>query len=74
MKTALGSPWASKVNVPVIAILDDPEYTPGTSVWPPRSGPTTVSGVRPAASRKAVVASFLASEATASVSSVTPVA
>ena len=35
--TASGSPWASRVRVPVRAMAVEAPYTPGTSVWPPRS-------------------------------------
>jgi hypothetical protein len=49
-KTALESPWASRVTVPVnprpVALL----YTPGSRVWPPRSPDTLTTGFRVAAS------------------------
>jgi hypothetical protein len=38
MKTALGSPCASRVTVPVRPMEPAVLYTPATSVWPPRSG------------------------------------
>jgi hypothetical protein len=48
--TALGSPPASKVKVPVSRKFPALEsYTPGTRVWPPRAVPIVVTGVWPAA-------------------------
>jgi hypothetical protein len=48
--TALGSPCASRVTVPVRPIGPAVLYTPPTKVSPPRSGGTPTAGVRPAAS------------------------
>jgi hypothetical protein len=47
----------SRVTVPVRPNEEDALYTPGASVWPPRSAVTTVAGVRPAASLYAVLRS-----------------
>jgi hypothetical protein len=73
MKTALGSPCASRVTVPVSPMGPAVLYTPATSVWPPRSGGAAVAGPRPAASLYAVVRSVCACNATASAACMTPV-
>jgi hypothetical protein len=49
MNTAVGSPSASRLNVPVRPNAP-PRYTPDTSVCPPRSAVTVAVGARPAAS------------------------
>jgi hypothetical protein len=50
-KTALGSPWASRVRVPVIWKVPSAEsYTPALKVVPPSSVGMVVTGVLPAAS------------------------
>ena len=46
MNTAFGSPWPSRVTVPVKPIEEAAWYTPGSKVWPPRSVETTVNGIR----------------------------
>ena len=66
MKTAVGSPCASRVTVPVSESAEAALYTPGTRVSPPRSLGTAIGGVRPAASLYAVVRSVWACSATAS--------
>jgi hypothetical protein len=50
MNTAFGSPWASRVNVPVIPRLVLAVYTPPTKVRPPASGGRAAVVDRPAAS------------------------
>jgi hypothetical protein len=74
MNTALGSPWASRVRVPVMANDVGVLYTPGVSVVPPSwVGPANVVvGARPAASLYAIVKSDLAPHATASSSWIVP--
>jgi hypothetical protein len=49
MNTALGSPWASRVTVPVNPSVP-PVYTPDTRVCPARSALTVAVEARPAAS------------------------
>lgn len=70
--TALGSPCASRVTVPVRPIGPAVLYTPATRVSPPRSAGTPMAGVRPAASLYAVVRSFCACNATASATCCVP--
>ena len=65
INTALESPLASRVRVPVMPRVA-PVYRPGTRVRPPSSVATAVPPVRPAASLYAAVRSFLACKATAS--------
>jgi len=72
MNTALGSPCAFKVTVPVrpspLAVV----YTPATKVFPPRSVPAEAVDGRPAASLKAVVRSAWACFAVASAAWMVP--
>jgi hypothetical protein len=68
MKTAFGSPCASRVSAPWTSSVEDALYTPGASAGPPlpiMPGMLAV-GLRPAASLYAVVRSSLACAATAS--------
>lgn len=51
MKTALGSPCASRVRVPVMPIGPEAKYTPEFRVWPTRSPAMLASGARLVASR-----------------------
>jgi hypothetical protein len=56
MKTALGSPCASRIRDPPTSSEDEALYTPGSRVCPaPMKPGTLVAGVRPAASLYAVV-------------------
>ena len=67
MKTAFGSPPASRVSDPPTSSEEDALYTPGASVWPaPMKAGTLAVRARPAASLYAVVRSDLACAATAS--------
>ena len=67
MKTAFGSPPASRVSDPPTSSEDDALYTPGASVWPaPMKAGTAAVWTRPAASLYAVVRSDWACAATAS--------
>jgi hypothetical protein len=68
MKTALGSPSAFRVRVPVrpSAPSELVSYTPGARVSPVRSAPSWVGGPSPAAWVYAVVRSFWAPSATLS--------
>jgi hypothetical protein len=51
MKTAFGSPPASRVSDPPTSSDEDALYTPGASVWPaPMKLGTAAVGLRPAAS------------------------
>jgi len=73
MNTALGSPWASRVSVPVSWAEDPKQYTPGGRVSPPRSCPVrSLSQGRPAASSYAATRSNCAPAATASPARSTP--
>src|ERR1700704_2988421 len=67
MKTAFGSPFASRVTSPVRPSVEEEKYTPGVRVCPAMSGRLVASGARPAASLYAVVRSVCACPATASV-------
>jgi hypothetical protein len=49
IQTVLGSPWASRVTVPVSPSVG-PVYTPPTRVWPARSAGAAAVVERPAAS------------------------
>src|ERR1019366_497974 len=74
MKTALGSPCASRVSAPPTSRDDVALYTPGESDWPaPIKGPTLPDGLRPAASLYAVVRSDWAPAATPSALWMVPV-
>src|ERR1035438_2982580 len=87
MKTAFGSPWASRVSVPVIPNVPAGDaYTPGVSVVPPSStGILAVTGLaaaalyarpRPglaAAALYAVVRSFWACNAALSAALIVPI-
>ena len=67
MKTAFGSPPASRVSDPPTSSEEDALYTPGASVWPaPMKAGTLAVWARPAASLYAVVRSDWACAATAS--------
>ena len=67
MNTAPGSPWASRVTVPVSCMAEVCSTTPLVNVSPPRSLPvTSVTVERPAAELYAVVRSTCAWLATAS--------
>ena len=67
MKTAFGSPPASRVSDPPTSSEDDALYTPGARVWPaPMKAGTLAVGLRPAASLYAVVRSDWAPFATPS--------
>jgi hypothetical protein len=66
MKTAFGSPSASRVSVPVSPIEEDAVYTPAVRVRPPRSPETLDVEGAPAAALYAVVRSVWACRATAS--------
>ncbi len=67
MNTADGSPWASRVTVPVSCMPESCETTPLVNVFPPRSCPVmSVTVERPAAELYAVVRSDCAWPATAS--------
>jgi hypothetical protein len=73
MKTAFGSPWASKVSDPPTSSEEDALYTPGASVWPaPMKAGTLAVGLRPAASLYAVVRSDWAVAATPSALCIVP--
>src|ERR1700743_2397821 len=66
MKTAFGSPCASRGSVPVRPIDEDALYTPGVRTRPPRSPAILDGGAAPAAALYAVVRSVWACRATAS--------
>jgi hypothetical protein len=71
IQTALGSPCASRVTVPVRLMAVGALYTPATRVRPVRS-PTVASGGLPAASLYAITRSDFAWTATASVTCCVP--
>jgi hypothetical protein len=67
MKTAFGSPCASRVSDPPTSSGEAALYTPGVRVWPaPMAAGMLAVGLRPAASLYAVVRSDWAPAATAS--------
>ena len=67
IKTAFGSPCASRVSDPPTSSEEEALYTPGASVWPaPMKLGTFAVGLRPAASLYAVVKSDWAFPATPS--------
>jgi hypothetical protein len=73
MKTAFGSPPASRVSDPPTSSEEDALYTPGARVAPaPMKAGTLAVGLRPAASLYAVVRSDSACNATASAPCMAP--
>jgi hypothetical protein len=73
IKTAFGSPCASRVSAPLRFSDDEAVYTPGVSVCPaPLAGPTMPDELRPAASTYAVVRSDCAPPATPSAAWMAP--
>jgi hypothetical protein len=73
IKTAFGSPPASRVSDPPTSSEEDALYTPGESVWPAPMKPGTLAvGLRPAASLYAVVRSDWAPAATPSALCIVP--